>query len=229
MPEGEIGSSGGASGSILQLKVRLLDVNPMIWRRVLVPAAMTLKELHGVFQVVLGWRSLHLYRFRIHAVHYGSWELGAEGPDRTLCSFNFRRGDKFVYEYDMADYWKHEVRIEAWLEPQPRKRYPACIGGKGDCPPEECGGPAGYDECRIEALGLDAHEDLDTIVEILDRIVLQDQPHLLDDDEIRGRLEDVVERNRAREPFWPGRFDRRPVNTRLRAGEHHVLKHQQLC
>ena len=94
----------------------------------------------------------------------GSWELGAETPDRTLCSFNFRRGDKFVYEYDMTDYWKHEVRIEAWLEPQPRKRYPACIGGKGDCPPEECGGPVGYDECRIEALVLYAHEDLDTMV-----------------------------------------------------------------
>lgn len=217
------------SGAILQLKVRLLDVSPMVWRRVVVPTAMTLKELHGVFQVVLGWRSLHLYRFRIHAVHYGSWELGAEDPERALCSFNFRRGDKFVYEYDMTDDWKHEVRIEAWLEPQPRKLCPACIGGRGDCPPEECGGPAGYDESRIEALGLDAQEDIDTIVEILDRVVLQDQPDLLNDDEIRRRLEDVVERNRVREPFWPGRFDRRQVNTRLRAGEHRVLKHQQLC
>lgn len=99
---------------------------------------------------------------------------------------NFRCGDKFVYEYDMTDYWKHEVRIEAWLELQPRKRYPACVGGKGDCPPEECGGPVGYDECRIEALGLDA------MVEILDRVVLQDQPQLLDDNEIRGRLERAV-------------------------------------
>ncbi|MER9137128.1 plasmid pRiA4b ORF-3 family protein [Mesorhizobium sp. M0830] len=77
MLEGEIGSSGGASGSILQLTVRLLDVNPMIWRRVLVPAAMTLKELHGVFQVLLGWRSLHLYRFRIHAVHYAFLGAGS--------------------------------------------------------------------------------------------------------------------------------------------------------
>lgn len=67
------------------------------------------------------------------------------------------------------------------------------------------------------------------MVEILDRVVLQDQPHLLNDDEIRERLEDAVERVRAREPFWPSRFDRRQVNIRLRAGEHHVLKHQQLC
>lgn len=109
--------------------------------------------------------------------------------------------------------------IEAWLEPQPRKGYPVCIDGKGDCPPEECGGPAGYDECRIEALCPDAYEDIDTMVEILDRVVLQDQPQLLDDDEIRGRLERTVERNRVREPFWPGRFDRRAVNIRLRTGK----------
>lgn len=120
--------TGRANSSILQLKVCLRDVSPMVWRRVVVPAAMTLKELHGVFQVVLGWRSLHLYRFRIHAVHYGSWDLGAESPDRTLCSFNFHRGDKFVYEYDMTDDWKHEVRIEALLELLPRKPCPACIG-----------------------------------------------------------------------------------------------------
>lgn len=136
MPDAKAESLDEDNGAILQLKVCLLDVSPMVWRRVVVPAAMTLKELHGVFQVVLGWHSLHLYRFRIHAVHYGSWELGAENPDRTLCSFNFRRGDKFVYEYDMTDDWKHEIRIEAWLEPQPRKDYPTCIGGRGDCPPE---------------------------------------------------------------------------------------------
>ena len=67
------------------------------------------------------------------------------------------------------------------------------------------------------------------MVEILDRVVLQDRPRLLDDDEIRGQIEDAVERNRAREPFWPSRFDRSAVNMRLRTGEHHVLKHQQLC
>ncbi|WP_442873862.1 plasmid pRiA4b ORF-3 family protein [Aurantimonas sp. C2-6-R+9] len=142
------------------------------------------------------------YQFRIHAVHYGSWDLGGKTPDRTLGGFNLRHGDKFVYEYDMTDYWEHEVRIETWLEPQPRKRYPVCIGGKGACPPEECGGPRGYDERKAEALGFDAFEDIDTMVNLLDRIVLQKQPHLLDDDDIRWRLEDALERNRAREPFW---------------------------
>ena len=40
-------------GPALQLKVRLLEVSPMVWRRLLVPAATSLRELHGVIQVVL--------------------------------------------------------------------------------------------------------------------------------------------------------------------------------
>jgi hypothetical protein len=39
---------------ILQFKVWLLGIGPMIWRRIQVPASLTLRELHGVFQVAIG-------------------------------------------------------------------------------------------------------------------------------------------------------------------------------
>jgi len=42
---------------LVQIKVWLLGVSPMVWRRVLVPAACTLRELHGVFQVTMGGRA----------------------------------------------------------------------------------------------------------------------------------------------------------------------------
>ena len=64
--------------AIVQLKIRLLDISPMMWRRVLVPAAFTLRELHGVVQVAMGWESLHLYLFQIRAVAYGSFQLSLE-------------------------------------------------------------------------------------------------------------------------------------------------------
>lgn len=48
---------------IIQLKIRLLGISPMIWRRVLIPSATTLRELHGVLQVAMGWESIHLYQF----------------------------------------------------------------------------------------------------------------------------------------------------------------------
>ena len=43
------------STRIVQLKIRLLGISPMIWRRVLVPACVSLRELHGILQVSMGW------------------------------------------------------------------------------------------------------------------------------------------------------------------------------
>ena len=37
-----------AKMQIYRLKVRLLRISPMIWRRVQVPSDITLRELHGV-------------------------------------------------------------------------------------------------------------------------------------------------------------------------------------
>ena len=62
-------------GAILQLKIRLLEVSPIVWRRVLVPDTFTLEELHGIIQVTMGWEGIHLYQFWIRAVHYGSFDL----------------------------------------------------------------------------------------------------------------------------------------------------------
>jgi len=45
---------------IIQLKIRLLGISPMIWRRVLIPSATTLRGLHGILQVAMGWESIHL-------------------------------------------------------------------------------------------------------------------------------------------------------------------------
>jgi len=41
---------------IVQIKVWLLGTSPMVWRRVLVSSTCTLRELHGIIQVAMGWR-----------------------------------------------------------------------------------------------------------------------------------------------------------------------------
>ena len=43
-----------AAEAVLQIKVWLTGISPMVWRRVLVPASFTLRELHGVIQVAMG-------------------------------------------------------------------------------------------------------------------------------------------------------------------------------
>jgi hypothetical protein len=80
------------SDAIVQIKVWLLGVSPMVWRRVLVPAALMLRELHGVIQVAMGWEGCHLYQFCLRAGRFGSWELSASSPDVTLAALRLRKG-----------------------------------------------------------------------------------------------------------------------------------------
>ncbi len=200
----------------------------MIWRRVLVSSSITLRELHGVLQVAMGWDGIHLFQFDIRAVDYGSWELHAANPDISLSNFGFRRNDRLSYIYDMGDYWKHEVRIEAILNADPKKSYPVCTGGAGACPPEECGGPQGYLARRDEANGYDAWQDLETLAsfgqDLLDRHETgQTLENLALDD-----LEYVLDRMKAREPYLETSFSRRDVNTQFRDGCHRELMRQQL-
>ncbi len=69
---------------IVQIEFWLLGISPMMWRRVLVPSGTTLRELHGVIQVAMGWQGIHLYQFRLRSARYGSWELSAFSPEVSI-------------------------------------------------------------------------------------------------------------------------------------------------
>jgi hypothetical protein len=216
------------AATILQVKVWLTGISPMVWRRVLVPASFTLRELHGVIQVAMGWEGIHLYEFHLRAARYGSSELAASSPDITLAALRLRKGARFIYEYDLNIPWRHEVRIEDRLEPDARKTYPVCTGGDSACPPEDCGGPESFMDHRDDRFSFDALEDLDTMVEVLEQVARKDGSEVLAlDQETRWRLENALERAKAREHAQGRPFSRRDVNARLRNGEHRDLMHQQ--
>jgi hypothetical protein len=121
--------------AILQVKVWLTGISPMVWRRVLVPSRFTLRELHGVAQFAMGWEGIYLYDFHLRATCYGSFEVGASSPDVALATLRFRKGARFIYEYDLNILWRQEVRIEDRLPPEARKTYPVCTGGGGPAHP----------------------------------------------------------------------------------------------
>ena len=162
---------------------------------------MSLRELHGILQVGMGWDGIHLYYFDIHAVHYGSFELDAGNPNTPLSRFRFRAKDRFAYLYDMGDYWEHEVRVEQFLEPHAKKTYPVCTGGSGACPPKDCGGPPGYREWQEEATGYDAWSDL--VVGFVSGVLEGQSAGSLSEDD-REDLDNALEGRGA------GRFWRRP-------------------
>jgi hypothetical protein len=184
---------------VVQLKVWLLGISPIVWRRLLVPSTCTLRELHGVIQVAVGWEGIHLYQFCLRAAHYGSSELWISSPEVTLAALRLRKGARFIYEYDLSIPRRHEVRIEDHLPAEPGETYPPCTGGGGACPPEDCGGPEGYLAGLDEAVSVEAFEDWDTLIEILDQVVREERTELLKDEEARWRLEQALERIEDRE------------------------------
>ena len=46
-----------------QLRIELMGIKPVIWRRVLVPGTITLGKLHQVIQEAMGWLDVHLHEF----------------------------------------------------------------------------------------------------------------------------------------------------------------------
>ena len=155
--------------AILQLKVRLLGISPMIWRRVLVPESVSLRELHGVVQLAMGWEGIHLFEFAVRGVRYAGPDLSGASTDVALLDFRFRRNARFRYVYDMFCEWEHEIRVEERLAAAPGKRYLRCVGGAGACPPEDCGGPDAYHARREQATGLDAMNDLAVVADTVER------------------------------------------------------------
>jgi len=68
-------------------------------------------------------------------------------------------GTKTVkYLYDFGDGWEHTVKVERITDAVPGLTYPRLINATGRCPPEDVGGPWGYDEF-LDALSDPAHEN----------------------------------------------------------------------
>ena len=158
---------------IYQFKITLLGTKPPIWRRVLVPSNVTLKQMHEVIQVAMGWTDSHLHEFKI-----GNKRFGQPDPDDgfmglppvaderklRLASVLGVAGAKARYTYDFGDGWTHAIVVEKVLAPDPKIKYPVCTDGKRNCPPEDCGGVGGFKNL-LEALADPDHESHDDLTE----------------------------------------------------------------
>src|ERR1700692_4635100 len=99
---------------IYQIKVTLLGTSPPIWRRLLVPANLTLEQLHDVLQLAMGWEDCHMHDFRIGQKRFGIPDpderligLPSTASERTARLFSVlgKVGAKAVYTYDFGDGW----------------------------------------------------------------------------------------------------------------------------
>ncbi|HZR08887.1 MAG TPA: plasmid pRiA4b ORF-3 family protein [Myxococcales bacterium] len=134
------------------LKVTLEEVRPAIWRRIRVAGDLTLRELHHVLQIALGWTDSHLHEFEIDGKRYGMpdplEDIGEPPDDEQDYRLDelLRKGSHAEYLYDFGDGWRHEIVVEG-EEPANRGATKAeCLAGARACPPEDSGGAYGYDE-----------------------------------------------------------------------------------
>lgn len=172
------------------LVLTFADIEPAIWRRLLVRNDITLRRLHNIIQAVGAWQNRHLHEFVIAGTRYGrahpDWELPQPRDATVTLNFLPLAEDRaFPYVYDFGDYWKIEVLLEHVLPVDKERAYPLCLGGARAFPPEDSGGVYGY-TLLLEALADPQHP------------------------------QHTERRNWAGEDYDPERFDLEETNERLR-------------
>ena len=138
-------------GHCFTLRVVLDDVKPQVWRRIVVPASITLDRPHDVLQIVMSWTDTHLHSFTIAGQEFTEdpeeSDQGVEESGVVLGALIRKPRSKFTYLYDFGDGWVHTVTVESVEKiPDGHTVEVVCLAGKRRRPPEDVGGPWGYAE-----------------------------------------------------------------------------------
>ncbi len=156
------------TSTVHQLKITLLEVDPPVWRRVLVPSETTLGDLSFILQAAMGWTNSHLHQFTIDGVEYSDPRFEMDDAEDEfgvmLAEVAPAESLRFSLLYDFGDGWNHEVVVEKILPRESGQRLPCCLPGERARPPEDCGGPWGYQDF-LEAIGDPEHEEHEGMLE----------------------------------------------------------------
>lgn len=139
------------------------------WRELRVPKSFSFEDLHTAIQACFNWLNYHLYDFKLTSrkrewqVSWPDFETGGNPLEAmwhlpgeklpewhdsadTVLTDVFPRVRKMLYTYDYGDYWQIDMRLVDSKTPLDSDT-PICVGGEGDCPPDDVGGEGGF--CRL--------------------------------------------------------------------------------
>ena len=157
-----------------QLKVKILLDGHDIWRRILIPSRCTFRHLHRGIQEIFGWFDYHLYEFTVPDDTYELKEdtplyvrpikmriVDGDDPEvkdylepdeyevrydnQTNLREIFSDTERCLYTYDFGDDWEHEILLEKVVKDS-HNRFLVLLERKGERPPEDVGGPEGFEE-----------------------------------------------------------------------------------
>lgn len=142
---------------LFTFRIQIANINnPPVWRKLVVPDNFSFDRFHRAIQYAFGWDGYHLYQFSEKG-YDSDWFIGEPSPNDDievkdsgkikLSQVFQEKGQKFIYLYDFGDDWKHSLTLEAITDG--KAKFADCIGGKGKCPPEDCGGPWAYEDLKV--------------------------------------------------------------------------------
>ncbi|MEZ4685344.1 MAG: plasmid pRiA4b ORF-3 family protein [Bacteroidia bacterium] len=152
---------------VYQLHIFLEGSQPLVWRRVRMPAEdATFADLAMVCLGAMGWDNSHLHEFydlndedasRIGMILEDGDDDFLEDEEEVLLTERFNlEGQTFGMIYDMGDSWEHHITLEE-INDDDNLAAPKLLGGANACPPEDVGGIPGY-YLMVEALEDPDHE-----------------------------------------------------------------------
>ena len=117
------------------------------------PSILPRRCLHDAFQAVLGWTDSHLHQWEKEGKYWGvPDDDGFDGDIDVIdeskvpvAKLLLAEGETMVYVYDFGDNWRNQVVLEKIL-PTDAPTKPICLAGRRRRPPEDIGGPSGYQE-----------------------------------------------------------------------------------
>ena len=108
-----------------QFLIVLANTDPLVWRRIQVPAGYSFWDLHVAIQDAMGWLDCHLHEFEVADPGIGvRIRLGIPDEDfpddrptapdwKAFVSDYFQEGSPpALYVYDFGDDWRHALMYE---------------------------------------------------------------------------------------------------------------------
>jgi hypothetical protein len=153
-----------------QVKISIEHVQPVIYRRLLIPDHIPFTKFHKIIQNAFGWENQHLYLFDLpdciikEKDPYFSFDKVEKHPVSVSIDDYMKVKSSFIYEYDFGDSWRHIIKVEKEVYMDEDPGYPYCLEGTRNCPPEDIGGPGGY-EYFVSIINNPEHEEFEHMMQ----------------------------------------------------------------
>lgn len=124
---------------IFEIKATLVGLKWEVSRTFQVNSLINLQILNEVFQALFGWENYHLHFYRDMNGH----EIKKE--DQVILDQVISKEKTLTYIYDFGDSWTLKLDLLNAFEDSNSQKYPICISGVHNAPPEDSGGVTGYE------------------------------------------------------------------------------------